>query len=138
MGDLSIATGSAFDSATLTGSYAAGEIVDCLNYRRLSLLIDYDPDTADKTVKIKVEFSDDRSTWYQINEVNSTATASNLMTVDMTPAEYEFHDMNGAGNNSYHHMSMDINAKYFRISAYETGSPGDYGDLEVTYRLSNK
>jgi len=132
------AVGTADTPYTLTGSYVAGNPMKIESNYQLALDVAYTMGATEtaNSVELKVEFAstdtDPSATdWYQ--EV-SQAISSGTATVSLK--EYTFTAVSAAGTYDKFHLSIPVDAKWFRVSAKETGIASNGGSLTVIATIS--
>ena len=119
-------------SAALTASYV-GTVVPIGSENQLTLLVAYTMGATESSnsVEIKLEFSDDNSTWYQETQSSLSGGTDTLVLL-----EHSFAATQSAGTYDYFHFTTPINAKYVKVSVKETGKASNFGTCAIKGILS--
>lgn len=128
------------DTAVLTTAYVASNAILCLEYDFYTLLIDYERTAAGGAVLWKVEFSLDKTNWYQSSVYDAGAVASGSDTTSgVQREEFEYGGTaNAAELFPFGPIEIDQFAKWMRVSVMEGGEQVDAGKCGVKVVLSRR
>jgi hypothetical protein len=120
---------------TLTGSYANGEtnsgVIQVDDFNQLTLIVDYKTGAGEtaNTLYLKVEASVDPDETF-FAPLTTEATSAGVVT--LSTRQYTVAGALAA-TNYYAAIEIPINARFVRITVYESGVVTNYGTVSIDY-----